>query len=132
MQRFIFWFGLVMLAGFAAPAQAQNISQGDITGTQVWNNNPPIFDVDAPEIQDLINRIELFNDESETVYLSCSAALDDDSGPRRYARPDSPNASKPLPPACARLIELERESITLRQEVTAIEEEYGNPDFLIW
>lgn len=132
MQRILFWFGLVMLAGLAAPAHAQNISQGDITGTQVWNNNPPIFDIDAPEIQDLLDRIELFNSESETVYLSCSNALDNDSGPRRYARPDSPNASKPLPPACMRLMELERESITLRQEVTVIEDEYGNPDFLIW
>lgn len=130
MQQHFFWLGLLAFTALGLPAQA--VSQGDITGTNVWNNNPPIFDLNAPEISDLINRVNLFNSEADTVYSTCSGAIAQDQGPRRFARPDSPNATKPLPAACVRLMELERAGNSLRQEVREVEALYGNPAFLTW
>ncbi len=130
MQRHFLWLGLLAWTALGLPAQA--VSQGDITGTNVWNNNPPIFDLNAPEISDLIDRVNLFNSEADTVYSTCSGAIAQAQGPRRFARPDSPNATKPLPAACVRLMELERTGNSLREEVREVEALYGNPAFLTW
>ncbi|TVQ53249.1 MAG: hypothetical protein EA366_13195 [Spirulina sp. DLM2.Bin59] len=130
MQRHFLWFGLLACTALGLPAQA--VSQGDITGTNVWNNNPPIFDLNAPEISELINRVNLFNSEVDAVYTACSEAIAQGQNPRRFARPDSPNATQPLPAACTRLIEFERTGNSLRQEVREVEALYGNSAFLTW
>ncbi|MGB0564448.1 MAG: hypothetical protein ACPGVO_22020 [Spirulinaceae cyanobacterium] len=125
--------GLLLLCGVAPAALAQ-ASQTDITGVNVWNEIPPIFDeIDDPEVDALIAEIETFNAAADDAYAGCVdalAALPDE--PRRYARPGSPNAQQQLPQACNELEALRAESVSLRREVAELEAKYADPDLFTW
>jgi|GEM_PF-3205695 len=128
-------FAFAALGMTAASACAQSFA--DVTGGNVWNNPVPIF---APEDldPDLLDRIERVNREAAAAYQDCDRAIaqarQTTSGPRRYARPDSP-ARQPAPPtpqSCQRYSTLVGEADNLRQIVAEIEQSRLNPDFYTW
>ncbi|NEO84742.1 MAG: hypothetical protein F6J87_10880 [Spirulina sp. SIO3F2] len=121
------------LIGIAPAAFAQQVSQTDVTGVNVWNNIPPLFEIDAPEIEALLAEITAFNEQADAAYDDCTTALAEDADkPRRYARPDSPNTTQALPPACEALEELRLERDRYRQAVVDLEAKYADPDLLTW
>ncbi|MEM8637479.1 MAG: hypothetical protein AAGG51_01485 [Cyanobacteria bacterium P01_G01_bin.54] len=124
----------LLLGSIAPAALAQQVSQTDITGVNVWNQIPPLFDeIDAPEVDALLAEIETFNTAADNAYDGCVAALAAlPEEPRRYARPNSPNAQQQLPADCVELEALRAESVSLRQEVAELEAKYADPDSFTW
>lgn len=126
---------IAVLSLTATAARAQSFA--DVTGGNVWNNPVPIF---APEDldPDLLAQIERVNREGAIAYQACDRAVVEaqptNTGPRRFARPDSPvqQPASPTPSACLRYSELVTEANALRQIVAEIEQTRLNPDFYTW
>lgn len=133
MQKSLGLLTGLLLLNLAPAAIAQQASQTDITGVNVWNNVPPLFEIDAPELQALLEEVVAFNAEADTTYTACVDALaETNNKPRRFARPDSPNANLPLPQPCEDLESMRSERDRLQQEVVRLEAQYADPDLLTW
>lgn len=131
---FLSVFGLTGLAMMPSARADKNVSQTDITGVNVWNEIPPLLAPDLPEFEALIDEINAFNQAADTAYSTCRREIDAilNETPRRFARPDSPNANLPLPASCERLEALRPEGERLRAEVAALEAELAAVDRATW
>ena len=91
----------------ALPAKAGDLTQSDITGTNIWNGTAPIFENEGkldPNIIDTARRLSRDLDDAST---GCANAKP--TGPRRFARGPAP--SEPcISPECERLNGLVQES----------------------
>ncbi len=127
---------LMLLAGaWVGALPSYGRSYADITGTNIWNNNAPIFETGDDLDPELLERIERFNEEATATYNSCNAALDsigeNPVGPRRFARRPS-NQTASLPIACQQLEQLRGEADELAAEIDRVQASRSNPDLQTW
>ncbi|GAB4207596.1 MAG: hypothetical protein Fur006_65630 [Coleofasciculaceae cyanobacterium] len=118
---------LSIVAGglMATSAQAQKVqssfgSFSDISGTNIWNNIPPIFEGGAKLDPQLVENITRVNQEGEAAFQACNAALAqiEQNAPatRRFSRRPSTLTAE-VPVACRQLEQLRAEADTLRAAV---------------
>ena len=118
---------LSVVAGglMATSAQAQKVqssfgSFSDISGTNIWNNIPPIFEGGAKLDPQLVENITRVNQEGEAAFQACNAALAqiEQNAPttRRFSRRPSTLTAE-VPVACRQLEQLRAEADTLRAAV---------------
>jgi hypothetical protein len=118
---------LSVVAGglMATSAQAQKVqssfgSFSDISGTNIWNNIPPIFEGGAKLDPQLVENITRVNQEGEAAFQACNAALAqiEQNAPatRRFSRRPS-TVTAEVPVACRQLEQLRAEADTLRAAV---------------
>jgi hypothetical protein len=82
----------------APSAQAQKVpssfgSFSDISGTNIWNNIPPMLGTDGKFDPNLLESISRVNRESEAAFEACNVAL---TQIEQSAPDDSPLFPKPL------------------------------------
>jgi hypothetical protein len=132
--------GLSLVAGALSvtPARAEG-SYSDITGTNIWNNNAPIFGTDTKIDPRLIDNITRVNRESEAAFNACNAALTQleqnrPSSIRQFLRDPSSATSEVIeaPTACRQLEQLRAEADNLRRTVQEVERSRSNSAFLTW
>ena len=136
MKSLTWVVGLSIVAGAfsVAPARAER-SYSDITGTNIWNNNAPIFDTDTKLDPQLIENINRVNRESESAFNACNAAIAQGGQniptTRRFARQPSGQTAE-VPVACRQLEQLRAEAENLRRTVQEAERSRSNSAFLTW
>lgn len=116
---------------FVISAQANSFS--DITGGNIWNNNPPILDPGDQIDPALIERVNLLNENSQQAYIECNSAIDqiEANAPdeRRLGRV---NVIPPVPQSCQELQSLRQEMDSMRNLLESLEETYANPSLAPW
>jgi hypothetical protein len=128
--------GLSLVAGAlsVAPARAEG-SYSDITGTNIWNNNAPIFDTDTKIDPRLLDNITRVNRDSQAAFNACNAAVTQGAQNvptgRRYSRQPSTQTAQ-VPVACRQLEELRTEADNLRRTVQDVERSRSNSAYLTW
>lgn len=129
--------GLSVVAGglFAAPTRAES-SFSDITGTNIWNNTAPVFETEGRIDPDLLSNITRVNQESETAFRACEAAIAQieqtaPTGGRRFARRPSDQTAA-VPAACRQLEALRAEADNLRRSVEDIGRARSGSAFAAW
>lgn len=126
--------GLIATSAQAKPAGSQS-SYSDITGTNIWNNVAPIFEGGGKVDPELLGRITRINQESETAFNACNAAIAqlEQNAPstRRFARRPSQQTAE-VPVACRQLEQLRAEAENLRRTVQEAERSRSNSAFLTW
>lgn len=131
----------VVAGGLMAPsAQAQRVqssfgSFSDITGTNIWNNIPPLLDSDGIVDPELVRNITRFNEEAETAFNACNAAIAqlEQNFPttRRFARQPS-NQMVEVPVACRQLEQLRAQGDNLRVTVERVNRTRSRSQFAAW
>lgn len=131
----------VVAGGFMVPsAQAQKVqssfgSFSDISGTNIWNNIPPMLGTDGKIDPNLIENINRINRESEAAFNACNAALDqiEQNTPttRRFARQPSTQTAE-VPVACRQLEQLRAEGENLRAAVEDANRMGSSSQFAAW
>lgn len=121
MKSIAWVVGLSVVAGglMSTPALADK-SFSDITGTNIWNNIPPVLGTNGKLDPQLIENITRVNRESEAAFEACNAALTqiEQNAPttRRFARRPSTQTAE-VPVACRQLEQLRAEADNLRATV---------------
>lgn len=121
------WFGLLIGTSLvswgllALPAKA-DLTQSDITGTNIWNNTAPIFKNEGKLNPEVVNNARRLSQELDKASKSCC----DDStpvGPRRFSRgPGNPN-QECVNSDCQQLSSVVQESNTFLNEVNRYQTE---------
>jgi hypothetical protein len=133
---------LSVVAGglMATSAQAQKVqssfgSFSDISGTNIWNNIPPIFEGGAKLDPQLVENITRVNREGEAAFEACNAALAqiEQNAPatRRFSRRPSTLTAE-VPVACRQLEQLRAEADTLRAAVEEAKRMRASSDLATW
>ena len=134
--------GLSVVAGglMATSAQAQRVqssygSFSDISGTNIWNNIPPMLGTDGKIDPNLIENISRINQEGEAAFEACNAALAqiEQSAPttRRFSRRPSTQTAE-VPVACRQLEQLRAEADSLRSAVDEASRSRSSSEFAAW
>jgi hypothetical protein len=133
---------LSVVAGglMATSAQAQKVqssfgSFSDISGTNIWNNIPPIFEGGAKLDPQLVENITRVNRDGEAAFQACNAALAqiEQNAPatRRFSRRPSTLTAE-VPVACRQLEQLRAEADTLRAAVEEAKRMRASSDLATW
>lgn len=125
--------GLSIVAGGLTVAPASANSYTDITGTNIWNNTAPILDTGEKQDPELIKNVTRLNQESETAFNACNAAIaqaEQNASPRRFTR--LPQTPPPVPEACRRLETLRAEVENLRISLQQKDASRSNRAFRTW
>lgn len=131
--------GLSLVTAVLGATQANANSYSDITGTNIWNNNAPIFDTNSKLDPNLIESITRINRDSQTALRACNQAISQIEqnrrpGIRQFLR-DSSNvtaAAPETPTACRQLEQLRTQADSLRRTVQDAERARGNSAFGTW
>ncbi|MEW6492158.1 MAG: hypothetical protein AB1589_06375 [Cyanobacteriota bacterium] len=124
----------------ATSAQAQKVqssfgSFSDITGTNIWNNIPPLLDTDGIVDPELLGNITRFNQDAETAFNACNAALAqlEQTAPttRRFSRQPSTQTAE-VPVACRQLEQLRGQGENLRATVEQVNRTRSRSQFAAW
>lgn len=126
--------GLMATAAQAKPPGSFS-SFSDITGTNIWNNVAPIFEGGSKIDPQLLDRITRINQESETAFNACNAAIAqiEQMAPttRRFARqPSGQNAEVPV--ACRQLEQLRAQAESLRATVEEVNRTRSSSEYATW
>ena len=131
----------VVAGGLIVPsAQAQKVpssfgSFSDISGTNIWNNIPPMLGSDGQFDPNLLENISRVNRESEAAFEACNVALTqiEQSAPttRRFSRRPSTETAE-VPVACRQLEQLRAEAESLRTTVEQAQRTVSRSDFASW
>lgn len=120
---FTFVFSTVMIGSglIALPAKA-DLTQSDITGTNIWNNTAPIFKNDGKINPEITNNARRLSQELDKASKSCCDASTP-VGPRRFSRgPGNPNQDC-VNSDCQQLSSVVQESNTFLNEVNRYQTE---------
>lgn len=136
MKSIAWVIGLTVVAGgmMSNPVRADQ-SFSDITGTNIWNNIPPVLGTNGKLDPKLVENITRVNRDSEAAFEACNAALAqiEQTAPttRRFARQPS-NVTAEVPVACRQLEQLRAEAENLRATVEQTERTLSRSDFAAW
>ncbi len=126
--------GLIATSAQAKP-QGSFSSYSDITGTNIWNNVAPIFEGGGKLDPELLGRITRINQESETAFNACNAAIAqlEQNAPttRRFARRPSQQTAE-VPVACRQLEQLRSEAENLRATVEEVNRTRSTSALATW
>jgi hypothetical protein len=118
---FVFSTAIIGSGLIALPAKA-DLTQSDITGTNIWNNTAPIFKNEGKINPELVNNARRLSQELDKASKRCCNA----SGPvepRRFARgPGNPN-QECVNVDCQQLSSVIQESNTFLNEVNRYQSE---------
>ena len=142
MKSIAWVVSLSVVAGglMATSAQAQRVqssygSFSDISGTNIWNNIPPMLGTDGKLDPNLIENITRINRESEAAFNACNAALAqiEQSAPttRRFSRRPSTQTAE-VPVACRQLEQLRADADNLRTAVEEAKRTRSSSEFAAW
>ena len=131
----------VVAGGLMAPsAQAGKVgssfgSFSDISGTNIWNNIPPIFEGGSKIDPRLVENITRVNRDGQAAFEACNAALAqiEQSAPttRRFARRPSTQTAE-VPTACRQLEQLRSEADNLRATVEQVNRVRSYSELATW
>lgn len=136
MKSIAWVIGLTVVAGgiLSNPARADQ-SFSDITGTNIWNNIPPVLGTNGKLDPKLIENITRVNRDSEAAFEACNAALAqiEQTAPttRRFARQPS-TVTAEVPTACRQLEQLRTEAENLRATVEQTQRTLSRSEFAAW
>jgi hypothetical protein len=136
MKSIAWVIGLTVVAGgiLSNPARADQ-SFSDITGTNIWNNIPPVLGTNGKLDPKLVENITRVNRDSEAAFEACNAALAqiEQTAPttRRFARQPS-NVTAEVPTACRQLEQLRTEAENLRATVEQTQRTLSRSEFAAW
>lgn len=136
MKSIAWVIGLTVVAGgiMSNPVRADQ-SFSDITGTNIWNNIPPVLGTNGKLDPKLVENITRVNRDSEAAFEACNAALAqiEQTAPttRRFARQPS-NVTAEVPTACRQLEQLRTEAENFRATVEQTERTLSRSDFAAW
>lgn len=136
MKSIAWVIGLTVVAGgmMSNPVRADQ-SFSDITGTNIWNNIPPVLGTNGKLDPKLVENITRVNRDSEAAFEACNAALVqiEQTAPttRRFARQPS-NVTAEVPTACRQLEQLRTEAENLRATVEQTQRTLSRSDFAAW
>ena len=136
MKSIAWVIGLTVVAGgmMSNPVRADQ-SFSDITGTNIWNNIPPVLGTNGKLDPKLVENITRVNRDSEAAFEACNAALAqiEQTAPttRRFARQPS-NVTAEVPTACRQLEQLRTEAENLRATVEQTQRTLSRSDFAAW
>jgi len=127
--------GLMATSAQAGKVPSANGSFSDITGTNIWNNIPPVFDTDAKIDPKLVENITRVNREGEAAFEACNAAIAQiaQNAPttRRFARQASTQTAE-VPTACRQLEQLRAEADNLRATVEQVNRARSYSELATW
>ena len=131
-QKFGWVVSLSIVAGglVVQPASADR-SYSDITGTNIWNNNAPIFGTGNRLDPALVERVTQLNQLSADALQECNATLsqlEQIPSARRYTR--QPQTPPPVPESCVRVEEIRTEVENVR--ATLQQADVSNAGFRTW
>lgn len=121
------WFGLLISTSLvswgllALPAKA-DLTQSDISGTNIWNNTAPIFKNEGKLNPEVVNNARRLSQELDKASKRCCDASTSNE-PRRFARgPGNPN-QECVNTDCQQLSSVVQESNTFLNEVNRYQTE---------
>jgi hypothetical protein len=112
---FVFSTAIIGSGLIALPAKA-DLTQSDITGTNIWNNTAPIFQNQGKINPEIVNNARRLSQELDKANKRCcdaSAAV----GPRRFARGSGNTNQECVNTDCQQLSSVVQESNTFLNEV---------------